>query len=35
MLRNTFCHLPGISGRTEQAWWAAGVRGWEHLCGGD
>src|SRR5215212_5770824 len=29
MLTNTFCHLPGVGPRTEQALWRAGVTGWD------
>jgi uncharacterized protein YprB with RNaseH-like and TPR domain len=31
MLRHTFCHIPGIAHRTEQALWAAGITTWEEL----
>jgi len=31
MLRHTFCHIPGIAQRTEQALWAAGITTWEEL----
>src|SRR5947199_8147 len=29
MLTHTFCHLPGVGPRTEQALWRAGVTGWD------
>ncbi len=31
MLRNTFCHLPGIGPRSEQKLWEAGVTSWAAL----
>lgn len=31
MLRNTFCHLPGIGPRSEQKLWEAGVTSWAEL----
>lgn len=31
MLKNTFCHLPGIGIRTEKNLWNAGITQWEHL----
>src|SRR5205823_1281635 len=31
MLRNTFCHLPGIGPRGEQKLWEAGVTSWTEL----
>src|SRR5205807_2639026 len=31
MLRNTFCHLPGIGPRSEQKLWEAGVTSWADL----
>jgi uncharacterized protein YprB with RNaseH-like and TPR domain len=31
MLRNTFCHIPGIGARTEGALWGAGIVTWEDL----
>lgn len=31
MLRHTFCHLPGISLRKEQALWRSGVTTWDDL----
>lgn len=31
MLEHTFCHLPGIGLRQEQALWSAGIRSWEEL----
>jgi len=32
MLRNTFCHVPGISTSAEQKLWAAGLRDWEGVA---
>lgn len=32
MLSNTFCHLPGIGVRTEEKFWAAGVRCWDDFA---
>ena len=29
MLKNTFCHIPGIGAKTERGLWSAGVRSWE------
>ena len=29
MLKNTFCHVPGISAMTEQRLWASGIECWE------
>jgi len=29
MLRNTFCHIPGIGPKTEEKLWAAGIHDWE------
>lgn len=29
MLRNSFCHIPGIGLKTEQKLWAAGITSWE------
>jgi uncharacterized protein len=29
MLKNTFCHIPGVGMRTEQQWWDLGVHSWE------
>ncbi len=34
MLKNTFCHLPGISARRERMLWAAGAHNWEALLAG-
>jgi len=34
MLRNTFCHIPGIGLKTERLLWEAGVRCWEDACEG-
>ena len=31
MLRNTFCHLPGIGPRSEQKLWEAGITNWAEL----
>lgn len=31
MLRNTFCHIPGISANGEQKLWSAGLHCWEDL----
>ena len=31
MLRNTFCHLPGVGSQTEQKLWRAGFTSWESL----
>lgn len=31
MLRNTFCHMPGIGPKSERALWEAGLTGWEAL----
>src|SRR5262249_39058454 len=33
VLRNTFCHLPGVGPRTEQRLWEAGFTSWEALLG--
>ncbi|HZS08238.1 MAG TPA: ribonuclease H-like domain-containing protein [Blastocatellia bacterium] len=33
MLKNTFCHIPGVSVRAEQQLWESGIRCWEHVCG--
>jgi uncharacterized protein YprB with RNaseH-like and TPR domain len=30
MLRNTFCHIPSISLRTERLLWESGIVSWEH-----
>lgn len=32
MLSKTFCHLPGIGVRTEEKFWAAGVRHWDDFA---
>src|SRR4051812_26401782 len=29
MLRNTFCHLPGVGEKTERGLWALGITSWE------
>ncbi len=29
MLTQSFCHLPGVGPKTEQALWAAGIRSWD------
>jgi len=34
MLRNTFCHIPGIGAKSERQLWAAGVRSWQDLAHG-
>ena len=34
MLKNTFCHLPGISPHRERQLWAAGAHDWEILLAG-
>src|SRR5262249_39735320 len=34
MLRNTFCHIPGIGPKTERGLWDAGITTWEALLGG-
>jgi uncharacterized protein len=31
VLKNTFCHVPGISASTEQRLWASGIECWEAL----
>jgi uncharacterized protein YprB with RNaseH-like and TPR domain len=31
MLRNTFCHIPGIGAKTERDLWEAGFISWQHL----
>jgi uncharacterized protein YprB with RNaseH-like and TPR domain len=31
VLKNTFCHIPGISPQSEQRLWAAGIHDWESL----
>jgi uncharacterized protein YprB with RNaseH-like and TPR domain len=33
MLRNTFCHLPGVGPRSEQKLWEAGITSWDALLG--
>jgi len=33
MLRNTFCHLPGISAAAEERLWSAGLRSWDDALG--
>lgn len=30
MLRHTFCHLPGVGGKSERRLWDAGLTTWEH-----
>jgi uncharacterized protein YprB with RNaseH-like and TPR domain len=32
MLEKTFCHIPGISLKTEQALWEQGITHWDHFC---
>ncbi len=34
MLKNTFCHLPGIGISTERRFWNFGLQCWEDLIGG-
>jgi len=34
MLRNTFCHIPGIGAGTEQRLWSAGVQSWDAIDAG-
>jgi uncharacterized protein len=29
MLRNTFCHIPGVGLKTERGFWSQGIRSWE------
>ncbi|HXG92299.1 MAG TPA: ribonuclease H-like domain-containing protein [Blastocatellia bacterium] len=29
MLKNTFCHIPGVTARSEQRLWATGIHDWE------
>lgn len=31
MIKNTFCHVPGIASRTEQQLWSMGIHCWESL----
>lgn len=31
MLTNTFCHLPGVSARSERFLWDSGIRSWDEL----
>jgi uncharacterized protein YprB with RNaseH-like and TPR domain len=33
MLKNTFCHIPGIGPRKEQRLWSAGLQSWESCLG--
>jgi uncharacterized protein YprB with RNaseH-like and TPR domain len=35
MLRNTFCHIPGVGLKTEQRLWGAGITSWEAVLGPD
>jgi hypothetical protein len=35
MLRNTFCHIPGIGAKTERDLWRAGLTSWEAALGQD
>ena len=35
MLRNTFCHIPGIGLETERALWRAGVLSWDDVLEGE
>jgi uncharacterized protein YprB with RNaseH-like and TPR domain len=32
MLTRTFCHIPGVGDRTEQALWASGLTSWDVAC---
>lgn len=34
MLKNTFCHMPGIGPKTEQRLWDAGIHSWQAACEG-
>jgi uncharacterized protein len=34
MIRNTFCHIPGIGAKTERILWAKGLRTWDDLVTG-
>jgi uncharacterized protein len=34
MIRNTFCHIPGIGLHTEQALWDAGLLSWDDILNG-
>ena len=34
MLRNTFCHIPGIGIRTERRLWSAGLKSWDQARSG-
>jgi uncharacterized protein len=33
MIKNTFCHVPGIASRTERQLWSMGIHCWESLSG--
>lgn len=35
MLRNTFCHIPGIGGQRERTFWSAGVHSWDQFIEAD
>lgn len=35
MLKNTFCHIPGVGIRKEQQLWGLGVHAWDHLIESD
>ncbi len=35
MLRNTFCHIPGIGARLEYSLWSYGIQSWHDLNGRD
>ena len=35
MIRNTFCHLPGIGETTEQRLWSEGIRSWDDAAASD
>ncbi|NLW49252.1 MAG: ribonuclease H-like domain-containing protein [Candidatus Brocadiaceae bacterium] len=34
MLRNTFCHIPGIGPKAEERLWSEGIRSWQDACAG-
>ena len=34
MLRNTFCHIPGVGLKTERQFWSAGLRSWDDVASG-
>jgi uncharacterized protein YprB with RNaseH-like and TPR domain len=33
MIKNTFCHVPGIASRTERQLWSMGIHSWDSLWG--